>query len=561
MSRVKYGFHDVQVPESLLNHELLKGINPLVLKIAYKNGFQSAESITQYLFGSGLQNEKFMMTDTDKAVVILKDAVKNKKRIIVYQDYDVDGCCAGAVCLECIRNIGGVIESYVNARELDGYGICKNGIDKIGELYPDTQVILTVDNGIVAHNAIAYAKSKGYKVIVTDHHLPGCNLPNADAVIDPKRTDEVYPFHELCGTAVAYKLMLALYYYMGKDNTPVKNTLDMVALATVADIVPLVEENRELVREGLKMMNAGHRSAINVMRNITNQKDVTSYTIGFIFGPMINALSRMGEDSHLATEALISNDTSFLEEKIKFLQKTNEDRKGETDHECEIAMGMIDPLNMGSSIVLYSEQFQEGIIGIVAGRLKNEFHRPVVVFAKTEDPEVLKASCRSIDEFPLKEKLDEIADTMIGYGGHAKAAGLSIHLSELENFRKKFTEMTDKIPEDAFVEHVELADVLSVEDVTVNNIVDLRLLEPHGEGNKVPLFGLKYTYDDVRFMGSEQQHVKYWNSQHNVSIIEWGGGEKERMRQAHNKIRSKVVGKMNLNVYNNRVYPQFICSN
>lgn len=262
----KYTFEDIEVPASMLTGRLAH-VSPLALKILYKRGYQSREALEDALFGK-LDKTLFMteMQGTKEALPLLADAIKNKTQIVVYQDYDVDGCAAGAVCLETIRALGGDIQCYVNDREVDGYGIRKHGIDRIGQLYPAAKVILTVDNGITAHDEVTYAKEKGYTIIVTDHHSPGSTLPKADAVIDPKREDEFYPFHELCGTAVAFKLMLALYQYLERDTAPVLNTIDLVGFATVADIVPLIGQNRDFVREALRMMNKGTRPAFQMMK-------------------------------------------------------------------------------------------------------------------------------------------------------------------------------------------------------------------------------------------------------------------------------------------------------
>lgn len=554
----KYTYTDVSVPEHLITGEL-KHVSPLAIKIAYKRGYQTTEDLTEFFFGSlssVLKENK--MRDTDKALTILKEAVKEKKKIVVYQDYDVDGVSSAALVLSCIRNLGGNIESYVNMREEDGYGICTNGIDHILQKYPDARVILTVDNGIVANEAVAYAKSKGLQVIVTDHHLPAEQLPAADAVIDPKRADEFYPFHELCGTGVAFKLMLELYDYMGKDPAPVLGNIDLVGMATVADIVPLVSENRVFVREALVQMNKKPRPSIEMMKELCEIDEVTSHTIGFVFGPMINALSRMGEDSYLATELLLSKNYTFLRERIEFLIENNKNRKQETKEEEEIALSMVDEKNLPSAIVLFHEFFQEGIIGIVAGRLKEEYNRPVVVFAPSGEEGVLKASCRSTDAFHLKDNLDKIADSMLGYGGHAKAAGLSIKRENFDLFKTGFLKLTDRLDPDCFKKTKELDVVIGAEDVSVDQIKSLRILEPYGEKNPKPIFGLTFQYDYVRYFGENDKHVRYIVKNNNLAVIEWGGGSTERARQARGVKRSKVVGSMNLNEFRGSITPQFI---
>ena len=339
------------------------------------------------------------------------------------------------------------------------------------------------------------------------------------------------------------------------------SVLSSVSGATVADVVPLVGENRDLVREGLRMMNAGSRPAFRIMKDVLEVDDINAhYTIAYLFAPMINSLSRMGEDPMIATRMLISLDEGELRKNIEFLKELNDARKEETRQEEEIALGLLpDEKDIPSGIVIYSPDFKEGIIGIVAGRLANKFHRPTVVFASAADG-MLKASCRSINAFPLKDSLDKISELLVGYGGHAKAAGLTIRTEDLDKFRAAFLAMTDQLDQNVFNPVRELDAIVKGPDISVDQIKELRILEPYGEGNSEPLFGLMFHPDSVRFMGSERQHVKYWVRESNLSVIEWNGGEKERIRQTRNKVRGKVVGRLELNEFNGSVSPQFIVS-
>jgi len=553
-----YTFHETVLPPDLQTGPLAS-VSPLVLQILYKRGFQTSEAMSDMLFGHldwSLQHVS--MRDTEPAVALLAQLVQERKRIVVYQDYDVDGCAAGALCLETLRTLGGVVDSYVNDRELDGYGICSHGIDNILQQYPDVALLLTVDNGIVAHEAIAYAYSKGVPVLVTDHHAPGDTLPEAAAVIDPKRTDETYPFHELCGTAVAFKLMLALYRHLGENTTPVLNTIDLVALATVADVVPLVGENRDFVREGLRCINAQPRPAFRVMRELFRVREVTAhYTIGFQYAPTINALSRMGADPQLATQVLLSHDEAYLRQHIAAMMQINEERKAETSREEQLARSMVDTKHLPNMIILQDDSFQEGIVGIVAGKLKNEYNRPVMIGAPNGQGFV-KASCRSIEGFHMKENLDQVADLLTAYGGHAKAAGLTVRAELFETLQARLLAQADAaLSPESFLVKRELDAVLDMSQATVGLIRELHLLEPFGEGHPAPLFGLRYDYDSVQFFGENHKHVKYWNREHNLTIIEWSGAADEQRRQSQHKRRRKAIGTLELNEYNGRVSPQF----
>lgn len=553
-----YTYHETVLPPELQT-DPLASVSPLVLQILYKRGFQTVEAMSDMLFGHldwSLQH--VTMQGTEPAVALLARLVKEHRRIVIYQDYDVDGCAAGALCLETLRALGGVADSYVNDRELDGYGICPRGIDSILQQHPDTALLLTVDNGVVAHEAIAYAYSKGVPVLVTDHHAPGDILPAAEAVIDPKRKDETYPFHELCGTAVAFKLMLALYRHLGANTTPVLNTIDLVALATVADVVPLVGENRDFVREGIRRINEQPRPAFRVMRELFHVRKVTAhYTIGYQYAPMINALSRMGADPQLATQALLSHDEAYLREHIAAMIQINEDRKAETSREEQLARTMVDTKQLPPMLILRDDSFQEGIVGIVAGKLKNEYHRPVMIGAPNGQG-FIKASCRSIEGFHMKENLDQVADLLTAYGGHAKAAGLTVREGLFDTLQARLLAQAEAaLTPESFIVKREIDAVLSMDEATVELVQELRLLEPFGEGYPAPLFGLRYDYDSVQFFGENHKHVKYWNRAHNLTILEWSGAADEQRRQQRCRRRRKAIGTLDVNEYNGRVSPQF----
>ena len=308
-----YTLSPIQSDLSILDNEL-KLLNPVCLDLLFKRGYTSNEAIRDILFPSFQSAiQPLACQDIKPAVEVLSKAVKEDKHIVVYRDYDVDGITAGALAVECLSALGANVHHYVNRREVDGFGICKNGIDNILKMYPDTDVIMTVDNGINGIDAIDYANSRGLTVVVTDHHEPGEKLPNAAAVVDLKRKDETYPFRDFCGCGLAFRVMLDLYRYMKKDPTPVFNTLDLVALATVADVVPLTGENRALLKDGLQRIESGDRLFFAILLPLLNVKEVNAhYTLAFQIAPILNSLSRMCEDTALAVDALLSNDPDWV---------------------------------------------------------------------------------------------------------------------------------------------------------------------------------------------------------------------------------------------------------
>lgn len=552
----KYTLSQEHMPTDGLDSET-KLVNPVCLDILLHRGFSTNEEIRSILFPS-LENAIKPLTckDKDSAVRCLANAVYQGLEIVVYRDYDVDGITAGALAVETLSKLGATVHHYANERKVDGYGICKNGIDIILQRWPDTKVILTVDNGIVANNAIAYAAEKGLAVVVTDHHEPGLELPDAAvAVIDLKRKDEVYPYHDLCGCALIFRVMLDLYRHMKKDPSPVFQTLDMVALATVADVVPLVGENRALVKEGLKLIESGQRPFFKAMSTLFNVTEITAhYTLAFQFAPTINSLSRMGEDTDEAVEALLSLDEAFVEAKVQQFQKVNQARKNETSRQVELALSMVDENSTDAAAVICSEEFDEGIVGIIAGRLKEELWKPVIVLAVNDDG-TMHGSGRSIEGFDLKSSLDECAPLLMGYGGHAKAAGLTLDAANFDEFKSMFIGLAEKALAGKDLRPVvPLAALLSEDCLTEQLVRDLRILEPYGEGFPEPLFGLKAFPDNIRFMGNENQHVKLICSQSNLAIIAWNMADTVRNRPA---LPSRFIGKPSLNVWKGNVSVQF----
>ena len=553
----RYTLSDKHMPTEQLNEEL-KLVNPVCLDILYHRGFTTNAQIRDILFPSYQDAIRPLgCKDEEPAIRCLANAIRSGHEIVVYRDYDVAGISAGALAVETLTALGAKVRHYANEREVDGYGICKNGIDTILQRWPDTKVILTVDNGIVANEAITYAVDKGLTVVVTDHHEPGAELPaGAAAVIDLKRKDEVYPYHDLCGCGLIFRVMLDLYRYMKRDPSPVFQTVDLVAFATVADVVPLIGENRAFVKEGIQVIESGQRPFFKALATVFNVTEISAhYTLAFQFVPTINSLSRLGADTDQAVEAMLSNDYTFVEAKVKEFQEINKQRKDETKQQVELAMEMVDKDNTDSAIVICSSEFSAGIVGIIAGRLKEEFWKPVIVLSDAGDG-TMHGSGRSIDGLDLKETLDKCSSLLMGYGGHTKAAGLTVSATNFEAFKNKFIGLANEaLAGEDLKPTVELATVLSEDSLTEQLVRDLSILEPYGEGFSEPVFGLKAQPDSVRFMGTENQHVKYICSKSQLAIIAWNTAEKVRGKTS---LPCKFIGKPSLNVWKGNVSVQFI---
>ena len=544
---MKYTYNKIERPAVPLPARLA-AVDPICLDILYSRGIRTPEEMENFLFPSLLKQLKSHppMVDMDKAVTILKNVVANKYPVTIYHDYDVDRVTAGVTALSGLTQLGVPVNHYCNDRIIGGFGINAAGVDEIMSKYPETKVLLTVDNGIAGNEGVARAKALGLTVIVTDHHEPGSELPAADAVIDHKRLDEPPEQDKnCCGAGVIWKVLLELYIDLGRDVGPVMDLLDIVALGTVADVVPLVGDNRVIVQEGLKRINAGSRPFFRSCMEILEKDYIDAMTVAFRIAPMINAVSRMGNDASQLIDLFLETKPDQLRAGIIALDEINEARKEETRREADLAKSLVgeDP---SGAIIFNHESLHEGIVGIVAGQLKEEFSLPAVVLAKDKDGN-WKGSARSPEGFMLKDALDQCAEYLLSYGGHAKAAGLTVRASDLDKFKEKLTRLAvDAAGEKGFETAVPIDAVLPAEDYTEEMVRHLSILEPFGEGFPRPLFGLVVSnITDSRFMGQEEQQVKY-HDESGLDVIQWNKGEQAKARKTPPK---KFVGFPGLNVF------------
>ena len=315
--------------DDLRKHPKLSDLSDVALHVLYNRGFRDADKIDAFLNGDIKDlHDPRLMKDAELATDILIDAIERNLFMVVYGDYDNDGVSATAVMAELLQKAGGRVGYYTNDRFKQGYGMMPSGVDELLAMYPETKVIVTVDNGIMAFEGVKYAKEKGLTVVVTDHHEPGAELPIADAVVDPKRKDCTYPFDGLCGAGVAFKLMLLMYYKMGKPLETVYDTLDIVASATVGDVVPLIDENRILVQKGLEMIKEEKRLAFKAMREVFQVKVINAhFTLGFQYVPAVNSIGRLDGNPRRAIDMFFESDYEVVKETALYLKETNEKRK------------------------------------------------------------------------------------------------------------------------------------------------------------------------------------------------------------------------------------------
>ena len=565
LKRPNYSNEEMQKLKSLKNSKELYGLNPICIDILFNRGLNTVEKIKEHIC-SNIPDipSPLLLKDSDKFINIIMESLNNNEHIVVYGDYDIDGCMAISVILLAIRNLGGNIDYYTNNRFIEGYGMTSNGVKDLVNKYPDVKLIITVDNGIVAYNGVDTANELGIKVLITDHHEQGDKLPNALAIVNHKRKDCTYPFKGMCGAGVIWKLMLLLYFELNKDCDFIYDLLDLVALATVGDSVPLLKENRVYVKEGLKRIIQEERLAFKKLREICKVSIINEETLGFLYGPMINAVGRLDGNPNIAIDIFLSNDEKFIEKSIIELVNKNEKRKEITKVQENEAREMLKKMNsIPNVIVLEKDTFHEGIIGLVAGRLKEEFNRPTIILTehKANDGTIIyKGSARSIEGFNIKEAFDELKEYLIGYGGHYMAGGLSIKKENLSDFTEAINKLSMKyLSEEDLLKKVIIDSPISAKNVTIDLIQDIEILRPFGMNFEKPKFGLNNFKLDINknekiYVGADLNTLRLV-SEENLTLIMFKYAERYKYIQTPTNI--KAVGYPIINVFNGNMSPQF----
>lgn len=475
------------------------------------------DAIEKYLNGTIADlYDGMLMKDMDKAVAVLGEKIKENAKIRIIGDYDIDGIQSTYILLEGFRMLGADVDSDIPDRMKDGYGLNRNLIDRALEANVDT--IITCDNGIAAAEEIAYAKSMGMTIVVTDHHeVPYTEigagrryiLPEADAVVDPKQEDCTYPFKGLCGAAVAYKLVEALMEAMGKDAEDADYLMENVAIATIGDVMDLVDENRIFVKQGLDMLKRTENLGLKALMECTgvNVDKLSPYHIGFVIGPCMNASGRL-DTAKRALELLEAKKVAEADLLAGDLKALNDSRKDMTAQAVEEAFIQVEnsELKDADVLVVYLPECHESLAGIVAGRIREKYYRPV--FVLTKGAEGLKGSGRSIETWHMYEGLNRVKHLLSKFGGHKMAAGLSMPEENLEQFRKEINEKSGITPED-LNEKIAIDMQLPFECVNEKFIGELAVLEPFGKGNARPVFAERQVQvESARILGKNKNVLK-----------------------------------------------------
>lgn len=492
-------------------------ISPRVASLIRNRDVIGDDAIEKYLNGTIADlYDGMLMKDMDKAVAVLGEKIKENAKIRIIGDYDIDGIQSTYILLQGFRMLGADVDSDIPDRMKDGYGLNRNLIDRA--LETDVDTIITCDNGIAAAEEIAYAKSMGMTIVVTDHHeVPYTEiggerryiLPEADAVVDPKQEDCTYPFKGLCGAAVAYKLVEALMEAMGKDAEDADYLMENVAIATIGDVMDLVDENRIFVKQGLDMLKRTENLGLKALMGCTgvNVDKLSPYHIGFVIGPCMNASGRL-DTAKRALELLEAKKVAEADLLAGDLKALNDSRKDMTAQAVEEAFIQVEnsELKDADVLVVYLPECHESLAGIVAGRIREKYYRPV--FVLTKGAEGLKGSGRSIETWHMYEGLNRVKHLLSKFGGHKMAAGLSMPEENLEQFRKEINEKSGITPED-LNEKIAIDMQLPFECVNEKFIGELAVLEPFGKGNARPVFAERQVQvESARILGKNKNVLK-----------------------------------------------------
>lgn len=545
------------------------GIDQVTARIIRNRDVIGEKAIEKYLHGSRKDfYSPWLLKDMEKSVAILQEKIENRNRIRIIGDYDIDGVMSTYILLESLRGLGCDVDMMIPNRITDGYGINEHLIEQAWQEGRDT--IITCDNGIAAVTQIRKAKDLGMTVIVTDHHevpfedLEGGRkeiLPPADAIVNPKQKACSYPFAGLCGAVVAMKVMEALYEKMAPEVDLVDKMLPFAGIATIGDVMDLQDENRILVKEGLQRLhhttNLGLQELIRV--NNLEPENISPYHIGFILGPCLNASGRL-DTAKRALQLLLADSREEAAVLAGDLKNLNESRKEMTAQGLEKAIEQVESTSMmeDTVLVVFLPECHESLAGIIAGRLRERYHKPSFVLTRGE--EGVKGSGRSIESYSMYEKLCECKEYLTKFGGHPMAAGLSLEEENVERFRRKLNEQSGLTEED-LVEKVTIDVPMPIHYIRKDLVQELSLLEPFGKGNEKPLFAQKNLWiSQMRVFGKNRNVVKMRLTDENgypMDGVYFGNGD-EFAEEGSGKRKISIVYYPDINMYQGRESLQVI---
>tara|TARA_B100000497_G_scaffold12645_1_gene14422 strand:- start:657 stop:2360 length:1704 start_codon:yes stop_codon:yes gene_type:complete len=526
------------------------GVAPIIATLLAQRGINTFEEAKQFFRPqlSGL-NDPFLMKDMDLAVNRLHTAISGNEKVLVYGDYDVDGTTAVSLMYLFLKNKCSHVEYYIPDRYEEGYGVSYKGID-----YAKSNgftLIVCLDCGIKAVEKVAYAKDQGIDFIICDHHRPGEKLPSAVAVLDPKRMDCNYPFKELCGCGVGFKLAQAYHQYFNLRFEDLIPLLDLVVVSIAADIVPIIDENRVLAFYGLQQLNSNPRIGLKALMTVANRKEIFNISdVVFGLAPRINAAGRI-EHGNKAVELLVQEDFSQAKVKAEYIDKHNLTRKELDQNITKEALEKIVP--NAKTTVVFSEKWHKGVVGIVASRLIETHYRPTIVL--TESHGKLTGSARSVSGFDVYNAIDSCSNLLEQFGGHKYAAGLTLKKENLEAFIKQFEQVvSETITSEMLTPKISIDLEMSIADINKKTYRIIEQMAPFGPANSRPVFMVKGMIDNGtgRLIGQEKNHLKLalTDSDNSKTLDGIGFGMSDRFPMVQDKQSFDVCFVMDLNEWN-----------
>jgi single-stranded-DNA-specific exonuclease len=531
------------------------GHTELVAHLLYNRGFQTPEDAKVFLHSESLAyHDPFIMLGMDEAVVRISAAIENFEHILVFGDYDADGLTSTSLLVLALRELGAEVSYYIPDRFKEGYGPNIPAIERAKE--QGVSLVITVDTGISAVEVARRAKEIGLDYIVTDHHEPPPELPDAFAIINPKQPGCPYPFKSLAGVGVAVKVVQALM-----EEVPT-HLLDLAAVGTISDLVPLVEENRRLVIDGLKVLNHSPKVGLQALLNLagtTEPGQVDSEVIGFQIGPRLNAAGRL-EHASLSADLLMCEEESEANRLAEKVNHLNLERKELVTTITKEAIAAVErfPEDQRAFIIIAQENWHEGVLGIVASRLAEHYYRPTLVLSIHPETGMAKGSARSIEGFDLFQALSTARDLLPHFGGHEMAAGLSLPKEDVDELRDRMNRLAKQVfTEDLLIPKVTVDRTLKLSEISIEQIEELSILAPYGVGNPKPKFRLdRLTIKDIKQIGAQKDHLKltFTDSEHSLESISFGKGDLyyEMVPEAS----LSVIGELGVNQWNGFRKPQ-----
>lgn len=530
-------------------------LTPLVASLLFNRGITTVDDANQFIhIHEQPFQDPFLLDGMEEAVKRIKDAIHRNEPIMIYGDYDADGVCSTTIILSALKKLGANVDFYIPNRFLEGYGPNEEAFKKIHQ--QGYQLIITVDTGIAAIKEAKLAKELNMDLIITDHHEIGPELPEALAIIHPKKGGSHYPFKDLAGCGVAFKLACALL------NEVPEELIEIAAIGTIADLVPLYDENRLIVRKGIDQLRKSSRPGIQALLKVAgmNASQIDEEAIGFALAPRINAVGRL-QSAVPAVHLLLTedeNEATLLADKIDELNKERQLLVNQMTKEAIEEIEAHYPIKDNPVIVVAKENWNSGVVGIVASKLVEKYYRPAIVLSIDPETRLAKGSARSIEGFDLYENLSQSRDILPHFGGHPMAAGMTLEEKDIPELRKRLIQLAnEQLTENDFIPIKKVDVTCKLQDITVEAIEQLQLLSPFGVSNPKPVFLLENVhFSNMKRIGADGSHLKMIleNDQHEVDTIGFGFGDIIDEISPLSKV--SVVGDLMINEWNGRRKPQ-----